>query len=230
MTPDAFFDQLNRYEAGPSWQMVLLCILLAFVLCQMMAWVYVWTHRGLSYSRSFVVSQVMAGVVTAVLLLAIGNNVARGLGLLGTLSLIRFRATLKDTRDIIFMFASLAVGVAIGVQAFVVAVIGALAFSVLSLHLGLSPFGSRRQFDGLLRFQAPSDPESDGSVKGLLKDYCSTYVLINLREVMQGRVVEHAYQLKLRDASYSVPLVEALREVPGVDGVSLLMQDRTMEV
>ena len=184
--PDAFFDQVSRYESGPSWQLVLLCMLLSFVLCQVVAAVYVWTHRGLSYSRSFVVSLVMGGVVTAMLLLAIGNNVARGLGLVGTLSLIRFRATLKDTRDIIFIFCTLGVGVAVGVQAFTVAVVGALAFSVLSLHLGLSPFGSRRQFDGLLRFQAPSDPDADDLVKKILRDYCNTYVLINLREIVEA--------------------------------------------
>ena len=227
---DLFFDQLGRYEAGPTWQLVLFCVLLTFILCKVISSVYVWTHRGLSYSRGFVISLVMAGVVTTVLLLAIGNNVARGLGLVGTLSLIRFRSTLKDTRDMVFVFSCLAVGVATGVQAFTVAVVGALAFSALSLQLGYSTFGSRRQFDGLLRFQSPSEPEADAICKALLKQYCSNFTLINLREVVQGRFVEHAYQIKLRDASYGEPLVQALREISGVDGVSLLLQDQTTEV
>jgi uncharacterized membrane protein YhiD involved in acid resistance len=227
---DFFFDQLIRYEAGPSWQLVLLCVLISFLLCQMIATVYVWTFTGLSYSRSFVISQVMGGLVTTILLLAIGNNVARGLGLLGTLSLIRFRSNLKDTRDMVFVFGSLAIGVAVGVQAFTVAVVGTLAFCAAALYLGFSVFGSRRQFDGLLRFQAPSSPEADRLSKAVLKQYCTNFTLINLREVAQGRFVEHAYQVKLRDTSYNEPLVAALRAVPGVDGVSLLMQDQTMEV
>jgi hypothetical protein len=70
------------------------------------------THQGVSYSRSFVVSLVAAGLVSTVLMLAIGNNLARGIGIVGTLALIRFRMQLHDPMDMMYVFAAFAGGVA----------------------------------------------------------------------------------------------------------------------
>ncbi len=213
-----------------TWQTALLCMILSFVLCKLLAAVYIWSYRGLSYSRGFVHSLVLGGLVASLLLLAIGNSMARGLGLLGTLALIRFRATLKDPRDMVFVFMSLAIGIACGVQAYFIALVGATTFSVFALYLTASTFGSRRQFDGLLRFQAPATAESDNQCTQVLREYCAHFALVTLREVAQGRMLEHAYQIKLVDDTYTEPLVGALRTVPDVAGVSVLMQDQGSEL
>lgn len=217
-------------EAGVSWQMLLTMLLTSFVLCQMIAAVYTWTFRGLSYSRGFVISLALTGIVATVLMLAIGNNVARGLGLLGTLAIIRFRSTMRDVRDMIFIFASLAVGIAVGVQALTIAVMGAVAFCLFSAHLTFSPFASRRQFDGLLRLNTPADPDCDSLLKRVLRDHCSNFVLVNLREVAQGERLDQAYQIKLREPSYQDHLVTAIGSLSDVSDISLLMQDPTLEV
>jgi len=227
---DQFLDQYLRYEPGLSWQMLLLSMLVSFVLCQLISAVYSWTFRGLSYSRGFVISLALSGIVATVLMLAIGNNVARGLGLLGTLAVIRFRSTLRDVRDMTFVFASLAVGIAVGVQAFLIAGIGTLMFALFALHLTFAPFASRRQYDGLLRLNTPIDPQVDGLLKSVLQNHCSTFVLVNLREVSQGQRLEQAYQVKLRDPSYQPHLIEAIRSIPQAYDVSLLMQDPSLEV
>lgn len=227
---DPLFDQFLRYEPGLSWQMILLTLLVSFVLCQLIAAVYSWTFRGLSYSRGFVISLALTGVVATLLMLAIGNNVARGLGLLGTLAIIRFRSTMRDVRDMMFVFSSLAVGIAVGVQAFLVAGLGSIAFCLFTIHLTFSPFAGRRQFDGLLRLNLPADPRADEVLKHVLVQHCSTFVLVNLREVAQGGRLEHAYQVKLRDPSYQAHLLTSLRTVGGVSDVSLLMQDPALEV
>src|SRR5436189_1815645 len=176
---EEFFEQYLRYEPGLSWQMILLTSLVSFILCQLLAAVYSWTFRGLSYSRGFVISLALTGVVATLLMLAIGNNVARGLGLLGTLAIIRFRSTLRDVRDMMFVFSSLAVGIAVGVQAFMIAVVGTVMFCLFALHLTLAPFASKRQYDGLLRLNTPIDPELDRVLKTVLQHHCSTFVLVN---------------------------------------------------
>lgn len=227
---EQFLDQYLRFEPGLSWQMVLLSLVISFVLCQVVAAVYSWTFRGLSYSRSFVVSLAMSGVVATLLMLAIGNNVARGLGLLGTLAIIRFRSTLRDVRDMVFIFGSLAVGIAVGVQAFMIAAIGTVAFCLFSLHMSFSTFGARAQYDGLLKFNSPASSEIDELLKRVIKQHCANFVLVNLREVAQGERVEQAYQVKLRDSSYKEHLVDSLRSVREVNDVSLLMQDPALEV
>ncbi len=227
---DALFDQYLRYEPGLSWQMILLSMLVSFVLCQVLAAVYSWTFRGLSYSRGFVIALAITGVVATLLMLAIGNSVARGLGLLGTLAVIRFRSTLRDVRDMSFIFASLAVGISVGVQSFLIAGIGTAMFSLFMIHLTFSPFASRKQFDGLLRLNSGASPEADLPLKRVLLEYCSRFVLVNLREIAQGKRLEHAYQIKLRDPSFQHSLIDAIRSVDEINDVSLLMQDPGLEV
>jgi hypothetical protein len=224
-----FFDQLLKNEPNLSWQGALLSLLLSFLLTNLIGAIYIWTYRGLSYSRSYVQSLVLGGVVATILLMAIGNSVARGLGLLGTLAMIRFRANLKDTRDMTFIFATLAIGVAEGVQSHGVAVLGTLTFGLLAVYLAFSSFGSRRQFDGLLRFQAPTAAGGEDLLRGILREYCSSFVLVNLREVAQGDRLEHAYQIKLSDPSFKLPLVDRLRGVPDLSGVNILLQDQYAE-
>ena len=86
---------------------ILLSVLLAFVLGQVIAWVYFFTHTGLSYSRNFVQSLVLVTVVVALVMTIIGNNVTRAFGLMGAMSIIRFRNVIKDTRDMLFIFCGL---------------------------------------------------------------------------------------------------------------------------
>lgn len=217
-------------DIGLSWQTALIAMLVSFLLCHLLAGVYIWTFRGLSYSRGFAISVALTGIIATILMLAIGDNLARGLGMLGTLAMIRFRSTLRDIRDMMFIFASLSVGISAGVQAYMIGVMGTVLFSFSILHLTFSPFGLKRQFDGLLRLNMPADPACDEHLKAILKEYCSNFVLINLREISQGDRMEHAYQVKMKDPNFQSYLVNALRTIAQVFDVSLLMQDPSLEV
>lgn len=227
---DSLLQSALAPDVGLPWQSVLMSMLTSFVLCQLIACVYTWTHRGLSYSRSFVVSLALAGLVATILMLAIGNNIARGLGLLGTLAIVRFRTNMRDTRDMIFIFAVLSVGIAAGVQAVQIALIGAGVFCAFAVHLALAPFGRKRKFDGLLRLSAPADENVDRRLRHVLDQHCSQYVLVNLREVAQGERVDQSYQVKLRTPTYQQHLMAALGKVGRIQDVALLMQDDKVEV
>ncbi|MBM4394416.1 MAG: DUF4956 domain-containing protein [Deltaproteobacteria bacterium] len=227
-------EELFRFMLAPDpvlpWQTIVVSVLLSFALCVSIAWVYVRTHRGLSYSRSFVQALVLGGMVAAILMLAVGNNLARGIGILGTLAIIRFRSSMKDPRDMVFIFASLAIGIAMGVRAFATGIVGTLAFSGAAWVLSWSAFGSRRQFDGLVRFQLPADGSGDGPVRDVMQRHCRNWVLVALREVSQGDDAEHNYHVKLTNPDLHVPFVRELEAVPGIRGVSFFLQDATEEV
>ena len=89
---------------GFDLKAAMLSLLLAFVLGQALAWVYYFTHSGLSYSKSFVQSLIILCVVIAMVMLTIGGSFVTAVGLMGALSIIRFRNMIKDTRDIAFIF------------------------------------------------------------------------------------------------------------------------------
>jgi uncharacterized membrane protein YhiD involved in acid resistance len=164
------------------------------------------------------------------MIMAIGNNLARGLGILGTLAIIRFRTPVRDPRDIIFLFATFAIGIATGAGVFLVSCVGSVAFSIVALYLHWSPFASRREYEGLLRFMLPVAQHIGADVQDTFRQYCSSAVLIGMREAVQGDVIEYSYQVRLIDPSYQSELLDALHKVPSISEISLLMQRSTVEI
>ena len=223
-------DLLSTGLNTASAEVALLCLLFAFVLGKLVSVVYERTYHGLSYSRSFVQALVLASVVSTILMLAIGDNLARGLGILGTMALVRFRTNVRDPRDMIFVFASLAVGVASGVQAFAIALVGAVVFALSAVAVEWTPLGRAQRFDGMLRFWLPRNEGSAISLQGVLSPHCRSYVLVAVRDVKQGEALEYAYQVKLKNAGAHDALVDAIAGLPGVGGLTLLLQDAHTEL
>ncbi len=211
-------------------EQILCNILLSFVLSSVLATVYRWTFTGLSYSRSYVHTLVLGGMVVATLIMAIGNNLARGLGILGTLAIIRFRTPIRDPRDMVFLFASFGVAIACGAATYGVAIIGTVMFSLAALLLNWSPFASRREYEGLLRFMIPMASPAEPQVQAVLQECCSAFYLIAMREAVQGDMLEYSYQVRLIDPSYQADLVEKLHAIDEVSDANLLMQRTTVEL
>ena len=212
-----------------GWDVALVALTLAFLLSASLAWIYRVTYEGLSYQRGFVQTIALGGPVSAIAMLAIGDDIARGLGLVGALTLIRFRTTLKDTRDLLFAFASLAIGVACGVTSFGVAALGAFVFSGASLLIFWTGFGSRRTFDAVLRLRSIYGDETQSALSRTLSRHCRGYTLVNMRDI-GGSLQEQAYQLRMGNRRSGGALLHELGELKGVEGPSLLMQDSLLEV
>lgn len=201
---------------------------LALALSVVVAWTYSVTHAGLSYQRGFTQSIAVGGLIAAMIMLAIGDDVARGLGVVGALTIVRFRTTLKDTRDLIFIFISLASGMACGVRSYAIALAGVSVFVAASFFLHLSDFGSHREYDAVLRLRLPTQPELQRQLQQLLETHCRRFVLVNLRQA-GANVQEHSYQVEFSDPSASAPLLAALNALQGLTGVTLLMQSSSVE-
>jgi uncharacterized membrane protein YhiD involved in acid resistance len=183
----------------------------------------------MSYSRGFVQAVAMGSIVACMLMLAINNSVAAGLGIAGSLAIIRFRTSMRDPRDMVFIFASMGAGIASGLRAHLAAVCGTLLFCLAAFLLSSTEFGSQRQFDALLRFQIPTHTD-ESEVLGLLKRYTRKFALVTMREVSQGELMEHAYQVRLLDPKSRSELIEQMETLPEVQGVSLLLQEPTVEI
>ena len=211
-------------------QRILASLLMAFVLSSVFAAVYRATFQGFSYSRSFVHTMVLGSMITSMLIMAIGNNLARGLGILGTLAIIRFRTPIRDPRDMVFLFAALGVGIACGAHTLNVAVIGTATICGAAILLHKSPFASRREFEGLLRFFLPSEADVGDRITEAMRSACSAYHLVAMREAAQGELLEYSYQVRLIDPSYQADLVEKLHEIEGVTDASLMLHRTTVEL
>jgi hypothetical protein len=227
--PAPLFDALGSMRTLVATEIFYsLCI--AFVLAMVLANIYRWTHQGFSYQRSFIQTLVLVNIAVAIMIMAIGNNMARGLGILGAMAFVRFRTPIRDPRDVVFIFASLAIGISCGAQGFMVAILGTLFFGFTAFFLSWSPWASRREFEGLLRFMLPADSSSQKLLAEIFGQYCTSTEIIATREAIQGEVLEYAYQVRLIDPSYKVDLVDAVAKLPEASEVSLVMQRTTVEI
>jgi hypothetical protein len=226
---EELFDALNgQNELILPQVFVSLCA--SFVLGLVLAAIYRWTHQGFSYAKSYIHTIVLSSVATTIMVMAIGNNMARGLGILGAMAFIRFRTPIRDPRDIIFLFAALALGISAGAQVYDIAIIGTLFFGGAAFFLAHSPFASRREFEGLLRFILPSDSDLDGEIDQIFRNYTRSADLLAARDAIQGEAVEYTYQVQLIDPSFKIDLIDAISGLPGSSDVSLIMQRTTVEI
>ena len=229
MEPAPLFDALGAMRSLVATEIFYsLCI--AFVLALVLANIYRWTHQGFSYQRTFIQTIVLACITVCIMIMAIGNNMARGLGILGAMAFVRFRTPIRDPRDVIFLFAALAIGISCGAQVFVVAIMGTLFFGFTAFFLSWSPWASRREFEGLPRFMLPAGSKAAGTLPEIFGQYCTASELVASREAIQGEVLEYAYQVRLIDPSYKVDLVDAIAKLPDASEVSLVMQRTTVEI
>lgn len=210
---------------------ILVSMGLSLLLSVLMAVVYQFSFRGFTYSRSFIQSMVLGAIVTCMLIMAVGNNLARGLGILGTLTIIRFRTPVRDPRDAVFLFACLGAGIACGAGAYVVAVAGGLFFAVTAFLLHVLPFASRRDYEGMLRFSMKKgDAGLEAELQAILVRYCSSYCLLGVSDAAQGEETECSYQVRLIDPSYRRDLVAELKKTGHFASPVLLLQRSTVEL
>ena len=119
-----------------SWEQIAANILVSGILGFLIFISYMISHRGTIYSKKFNVSLVVLTVLTSMVMTVIGNNVALSLGMVGALSIVRFRTAIKDSRDTVYIFWTIIVGICCGVGDFIVAGIGSAFVFILLLILG----------------------------------------------------------------------------------------------
>ena len=209
---------------------VLVAFSFVFVLSSVIATVYRMTHHGFSYSRVFVQAMILASITSCMMIMVIGNNLARGLGILGALAIIRFRTPVRDPRDMVFLFCCLAVGIGCGARVFAVATVGALFFSATALYLHWAPFSAKSEFEGLLRFLLPPDSKSHDELRAIFESHLKSATLIAVREAAQGDLLEYSYQAHLLHADSQQFLLDEIRKLPDIEEPNLLMQRSTVEI
>jgi hypothetical protein len=216
--------------AGFGVESVLLSLVLAFVLGQVIAWVYYITHSGLSYSRSYVQALILITVVISMVMTVIGNNIITAVGLMGALAIVRFRNIIKDTRDIAFIFCSLVVGMAAGSHRYATAIIGTVILSLIILYLYFTDFGAHEPHNGFLRFSLRGPLGPTHPVAKILKRFCGNYTLISMQDAGFGGPAEYAYQLMIRNTAKNEELISQLEEIEGIENINLTMQEKLLEV
>jgi len=236
------FDiQLSNYNPDtPSFYIMLITALFAFMLSGFIAIIYELTTKSIYKRAHFIQSLALIGVVAATIMQAIGDSVAIGLGMIGALSIIRFRTTLNDPRNITFMFASLGAGIATGVLGFTIGLTGTLVFCAAAVILRFSPLSNPTELIGELKLQVTKDDIQQKTIEDILKNHCKSFELDKLRflnpkklksftetglptieEVSRENLQEFTYLIQMRSKSTVTILSEELSTIKGLEALRL---------
>jgi uncharacterized membrane protein YhiD involved in acid resistance len=187
--------------------------------------IYRITYKGPSYSVSYVNALVLLTVIASLIILIIGNNMARAFGLVGAMSIIRFRTAVRDTMDMVFIFLSLSIGMACGVGLTIVAFLGVLIAGLLIIILTFTHFGQPRRRYHLLQITFDGLKSGGTEFDKLMTKYCRTSKLVNIKSTGFEQEMESMYHVILKKESESEPLVKALNALPAVRQVNVFFDE-----
>ncbi len=183
------------------------------------------TYQGPSYSQSFAGSLVILSMLTAIVIMVIGNNLARAFGLVGAMSIIRFRTAIKDPQDIVYIFFSLAVGMAAGAGLHLVAIVGSGVVGIVTYILSFNKGGAAQRREFLLQFSLNGATGDEAPYLGTLKRYCKDHKLINMKSLDEGSTLELSYYVRLKSQDKGTTFVRELEKSPGVERVNLFFDE-----
>ena len=236
------FDFLltHNHTENPTALGILITVMSSFFLASLVALTYQWTTPTVQKSNNLMQSMVLIAIVAAMVMQAIGDSLARGLGMLGALAIIRFRTKLDNPRNMAFIFAALANGIACGVYGFTIAYIGTAAFCLVAIIIKISGFGAKNKLIGTLRFQTLINSDVNQKIENILKKITVSYTMksekyINVNKTKAvkdeaGQVIgrtkldimkEYIYLIDLGQKNQSEELVDQLIDIDGISNVRL---------
>jgi uncharacterized membrane protein YhiD involved in acid resistance len=224
------FEEFQNIELFPiTFLDVLTNLIVALVCGIIIALVYRFIYKGPSYSVTYVNSLVMLTLVTSIVMLVIGNNLARAFGLVGAMSIIRFRTAVRDVQDIVFIFFALAIGMASGVGLHIIAIAGTITISIIITILVTFNFGAPRKQEYLIQVTFLSSTENEEKIKITLNRFCRKVRVVNMKNLGEDRI-EAFYQVTYRKKEQSSELLRLLNEMEEVQYVSLFFDDDDADV
>jgi uncharacterized membrane protein YhiD involved in acid resistance len=200
---------------------ILVNLLLAFLLGMLISFIYKKTHKGLSYSQSFMLTLVFVTIIVSAVLMTIGNNLARAFALVGALSIIRFRTVVKDTKDTAYVFLALSAGMAAGTSSYFLAIVTTVFVSIVAVILHLVNYGSFYKSEFILRFRAPAGEERK-EYSDCLNKYAKTVNLLHIEPSGDDKTVKLTFDITMKKDTYPDQFSKELAKLDNVSEVLIV--------
>ena len=220
-------DIRTIFNTSISLEQVFSSLLIALICGMLISVFYRFSYQGPNYTPTFVQSMVLLSMITALVIMVIGNNLARAFGLVGAMSIIRFRTAVKDTQDIVFIFFSLTVGMAAGVGLRFLALGATIFIGTVLLIMAKTRYATPRKSEFLLQLHARLEEEDqEDKFRDILYQYCKDYRLVNMQALGPSELFELTYYLTLRNKEETSELVRRLNKLPAVDNVRFFFDEQ----
>ncbi len=224
-----FLENLSPVISSLTAEQVILNILLACALGLLVAIVYRLTGQHKAGSASFMLTMVILSMVVALVMMVIGNSIARAFSLVGALSIIRFRTAVKDNRDIAYVFFALAAGMAAGIGNYQVALYGVGLIALILLLLDFVRFARSPRGVFLLKFQLIPTDTDDSSFLEVFQRLLSTHRQLSVKMVKMGQFIEHSFMIRLKKGITEREVISQLSTIEGMERVVLIAEDADIE-
>ena len=208
----------------------LIVITAAIILGFLISLVYMRTTKKAGYSPSFTVTLIMLPVIISIIILLVGNNVARAFSLAGAFSLIRFRSTPGEPKDIAYVFFTLAVGLCCGMGYIGYAIIFTIILCLVMLILDVTKFAMPKTKAMNLKIIVPEDLNYEGVFDEILNSYTTNYKIESIRTRDFGALFELNYSIHLLEEANQKQFIDALRCRNGNLNITLTINSQNEKV
>ena len=217
------FDDIFKssfLEKSASFSLVdsIIGLVSAFIIGLFIYYVYKKTFNGVVYSHSFNISLMVMTLATALVIMGISQNILLSLGMVGALSIVRFRTPIKDPMDLMFLFWSVVIGILCGAGFIPLAVIGAIVIGLV-IVLFQHKIVVENPFLVVVKYEFE---ETGANIEGLLKQNAKKYVLKS-SSIVSDSQMEVTYEVRLKDNE--AKLVSAIHKLDGVESAIMLSYD-----
>jgi uncharacterized membrane protein YhiD involved in acid resistance len=215
-----FVDVLKKsmltegFSASMSVSDILIILISTLIMSSFVFYMYKRTFRGVLYTESFNISLVLVAIVTSIVIMTISSNIILSLGMVGALSIVRFRTAIKDSMDIVFMFWAIAIGIANGAGYFKISIVGSIVVG-LALILFSKYKSSHSPYLLILDFETIDS----AVVKEKLREFFGE---INIKsETSTRQTTELAIEIRLNEEN-KIKFTEKLQSISNIKKSSLI--------
>lgn len=224
---ETIFTDLGTDNLGMDIGSTIVCVLVAAILGIIISVSYKILTNSKSSSSSFVLSLTVLPIIVTVVIMLVGNNVARAFSMAGAFTLVRFRSTPGDSKDITYVFLAMAIGLATGLGFLTLAAVIAVLVSVLIVVFHSIGFTGVKAKSRQLKITVPEDMNFDGAFDDLFIKYTKSYSLTRVKTTNMGTLFELTYEIQMKDEISQKEFIDEIRCRNGNLNISIAMMENS---
>jgi uncharacterized membrane protein YhiD involved in acid resistance len=208
-------------QPAPHMLEIILALALSFGLMCLISAVYKRTYRGSDYSQDYVHTLIILGTVVSVVIMVVRGDSATAFGMFAAFSIIRFRRSVRQSRDIGFIFLAMAAGLGVGARQYGLAAMTTIIICAMIYVFSKADVFAPLRLSHFLRVRVTNDVDYDTAFKPCFAQYLTDIELISVESIQAGMMTELRFNVSLKDESHPGAFVAALQQLNGNNRILL---------
>ena len=222
-------NHLNEFIRGfvgydketPGALEIVLAMTLSFLLMCLISAVYKKTYRGSDYSQDYVHTLIILGTVVSVVIMVVRGDPGTAFGMFAAFSIIRFRRSVRQSRDIGFIFLAMAAGLGVGARQYGLATITTIIICAVIYGFSTADIFAPKRLSHFLRIRVTNDVDYDAAFAQCFAQHLAHCELISVESIQTGMMTELRYNVSLKDETRPGAIVTALQQLNGNNRILL---------